>query len=142
MGVGDFRQDRLRPLDNAMEWVQHQFRYFTGQFLNSIRGHRVVWAVFNTALREIAWRQGCAVHRQEDNLILTKAELKELVETREGLVQKIARFGSDIPCIGVKSLIICSGSSGKCLGKHLGHLLDGKKNLQQHLTYRERNIPG
>ena len=53
MGVADPRQPRLRSDYSFIDAVQHLFRYRTGHFLNSNDGHRVVWALFNTALRQI-----------------------------------------------------------------------------------------
>ena len=51
MGQGDLRQPRLRTTPRAVEAVQHLFRYCTGHLLRANRGHRVVWSLFNTALR-------------------------------------------------------------------------------------------
>ena len=51
MGVADPRQPRLRSDYSFIDAVQHLFRYKTGHFLNSNDGHRVVWALFNSALR-------------------------------------------------------------------------------------------
>jgi len=51
MCVADLHQERLRSDFSAAAWAQHLFRYFDGRFLRSSRGHRVIWAVFNTVLR-------------------------------------------------------------------------------------------
>ena len=48
-GVGDLHQERLRSDIKAADWAQHVFRYYDGRMLSSNRGHRVVWAIFNTA---------------------------------------------------------------------------------------------
>ncbi len=53
-GQGDLYQPRLRNDFQVLEWVKHLLRYATGHFLSSIRGQRVVWAMFNTALRDAA----------------------------------------------------------------------------------------
>ena len=50
MGVADLHQERLRSDFTAAAWAQHLFRYFDGRFLRSSRGHRVIWAIFNTVL--------------------------------------------------------------------------------------------
>ena len=64
MGTGDLRQARVRTDFSVSEYVQHVFRYYTGHFLCSIRGCRVVYALFNTSIREEGRRQGGLVHKQ------------------------------------------------------------------------------
>ena len=63
MGVADPWQPRLRSDFSFIDAVQHLFRYRTGHFLNANDGHRVLWALFNTALREIAREKGNLVHK-------------------------------------------------------------------------------
>ena len=87
----------MRSDFSVIEWVKHLLRYFTGQFLSSIRGQRVVWAMFNTALRDVARMRGALVHKTSHENALTKSELKELVDRRSDLVQKIATFGAQVP---------------------------------------------
>ena len=53
--------------------------------------------VFNTALREIAREKGNLVHKNAHETILTKTELRELCDTREDLVHRMATFGAEIP---------------------------------------------
>ena len=74
MGVADPRQPRLRSDYSFIDAVQHLFSYRTGHFLHSGDGHRVVWALFNTALREIAREKGNLVHKTSGEAILTKTE--------------------------------------------------------------------
>ena len=86
MGTGDLRQTCLRRDFTAAEWLQHKLQYYTGHFLSSARGHRFVWAGFNTVLQEHSHSQGNLVHRQTQAHVLTKEELRNLVATRnEGL---------------------------------------------------------
>ena len=75
MGVADPRQPRLRSDYSFIDAVQHLFRYRTGHFLNSNDGHRIVWALFNTALREIAKEKGHLVYKNAQETALTKQEL-------------------------------------------------------------------
>ena len=97
MGVADLRQPRLRSDFSVAEWVQHIFRYYTGHFLSSVRGHRVLWALFNTALQELGQQKGAIVHKRSDSNALTKQELQELCDTRRDLVQSLASWGAEIP---------------------------------------------
>ena len=97
MGVADPRQPRLRSDYAFIDAVQHLFRYRTGHFLNSNDGHRVVWALFNTALREIAREKGNLVHKHAGETILTKKELREMCDSRNDLVHRMGSFGADIP---------------------------------------------
>ena len=39
LGIGDLWEERPRKV-SAAEWAQHLLRYFTGQFVSGIRGHR------------------------------------------------------------------------------------------------------
>ena len=91
------RQPRLRSDYSFIDAVQHLFRYHTGHFLNSNDGHRVVWALFNTALREIAREKGNLVHKHAGESVLTKAELLDMYQTRNDLVARLSTFGADIP---------------------------------------------
>ena len=63
MGVADLQQPRLRSDFHVADAVQHLFRYYTGHLLSANRGHRVVWALFNIALREIGYEKGGLVHK-------------------------------------------------------------------------------
>jgi hypothetical protein len=97
MGVGDLVQSGLRDDFSAVEWAQHKFRYHDGRFVSSQHGHRVTWAIFNTALLERSKDSGQAFFRAADRQALTKAELRTLVESREDLVRDLATFGAEIP---------------------------------------------
>ena len=97
MGVADLRQPRLRSDFHVADAVQHLFRYATGHFLSANRGHRVVWALFNIALRESSCEKGTLVHRNAGETVLTKSELRELCGTRTDLVNRLATFGAEIP---------------------------------------------
>ena len=97
MGCGDFRQSRLRNGFSAFEWTQHVFRHVDGRVLASMRGQRAIWACFNTALRDAAYRTGGLVHKQSGEHIITKAELQSLVAGRKDLVHTVSSFGSDLP---------------------------------------------
>ena len=97
MGQGDPRQPRLRSDFRIADAVQHLLRYETGHLLRANRGHRVVWALFNTSLREQAYERGSLVHKNSQQLVLTKEELRKLFETRQDLVQRVASCGADVP---------------------------------------------
>jgi hypothetical protein len=97
MGQGDLRQPRLRATPRAVEAVQHLFRYCTGHLLRANRGHRVVWSLFNTALRDLAYERGSLVHKSTDQAVLTKAELRELLDARQDLVSRVAAGGAEVP---------------------------------------------
>ena len=72
MGVADLRQPRLRSDFHVADAVQHLFRYWTGHFFNANDGHRVVWALFNSALREVGYEKGGLVHKNSKQSILTR----------------------------------------------------------------------
>ena len=95
MAVADPRQPRLRSDYSFIDAVQHLFRYRTGHFLND--GHRFVWSIFNTALREIVREKGSLVHKQAGETILTKKELQEMCDERSDLVHRMGSFGAEIP---------------------------------------------
>ena len=97
MGQGDLHQPRLRSDFSAADYVQHKFRYFDARFLDSARGQRVAWALFNTALREQSRQTGHLVHKNSSEKALTLQELRDLVNSREDLVRKVATFGAEIP---------------------------------------------
>ena len=97
MGVADLYQPRLRSDFHVVEAVQHLFRYHTGHMLRSNDGHRVTWALFNTALREIGYDKGGLVHKNVNERILTKQELQAMYETRRDLVSRVSSFGAEIP---------------------------------------------
>ena len=96
-GIGDLHQDRIRDDYTTADWVQHKLRYYTGHFLSTIPGQRYVWAVFNTALQDIARQRRSIVHRRFEGEILTKKDLRTLTESRRDLVNQLASFGADIP---------------------------------------------
>jgi len=97
MGMGDLSQPCLRGDFSTADWVQHKLRYFDGRFVSSARGHRVTWAMFNTALLAASKQSGQAYFRASESHALTKTELRELVESRDDLVRSMATFGADIP---------------------------------------------
>ena len=96
-GIGDLNQPRVRDDYTTADWVQHKLRYYTGHFLSTIRGQRYVWAVFNTALQDIARQRRSIVHRRFEGEVLTKKDLRLLTEARSDLVSQLASFGADIP---------------------------------------------
>jgi len=102
-GCGDLRQTRLRTDFHPLAWVQHVFRYFDGRVLNTMRGQRAVWAVFNTAMRDLARRAGSLVHKNSCTSALTKAELRELTKQQAPLVATLAAFGVDMPATAMQS---------------------------------------
>ena len=61
---GDFQESRVKNDLNELDWAQHVFRYFTGHMQNSLRGHRLLWAAFNTALQSFARKSGSLLHRR------------------------------------------------------------------------------
>ena len=97
MGVADLKQPQLRDDYSVMEWVQHKLRYKGGHFVNSARGHRLIWAMFNTALLEASRQMGHAYHKATNSSVLTKRALQELVEKQADLVRECASFGAEIP---------------------------------------------
>ena len=97
MGVGDLKQPRLRDDFSTAEWAQHKFRHVDGRFLNSARGQRVTWAIFNTMLMDVGRAKGAAYHKATNADVLTKRDLEDLVHTQENLVREMASFGADIP---------------------------------------------
>ena len=97
MGQGDLRQPRLRSDFKITDALQHLLRYKTGHCLHANRGHRVVWAMFNTTLREIAYERGSLLHKNFQETVLTKAQLRELYDSRQDLVQRVAACGADVP---------------------------------------------
>ena len=96
-GVGDLYQPRLRNDFSTVDWAQRQLQYYDGRCISSVRGNRFTWAIFNEALRETSHATGRLVHRNVNESILTKAELRELLDGRSDLVQKLSLFGADIP---------------------------------------------
>ena len=97
MGIGDLRQPRLRANFSVADWVQHVLRYYTGHFLHGMRGHRVIWALFNTALQDVAHVKGALLHKQSQATALTKRALKDLLDKRNDLMTSLTSRGSDIP---------------------------------------------
>ena len=96
-GTGDLHQPRMRSDFTAIEWAQHLLRYYDGRMLASNRGHRVVWAIFNTAMRELSRQQGNLVVRTHNASVVTKAELEDFVKGRDDLLHSLCSFGADIP---------------------------------------------
>ena len=97
MGMGDLTQTCLRDDFSPAEWVQHKLRYFDGRFVNSARGHRVTWAMFNTTLLHKSRDCASTFYRVSDVNVLSKAGLRDLLESREDLVRFMATFGAEIP---------------------------------------------
>ena len=80
------------------DWAQHVLRFYDGRALSSLRGHRVVWAIFNTVLREEAHKKGSLLlHKHSGQAILTKKDLLDMYAAREDLSRKLSSFGADIP---------------------------------------------
>ena len=82
---------------SPLEWTQHLFRYFDGRVISALRGQRAVWACFNTAMLQLSRKSGSLLHKQSGSHALSKAALRELVDTRRDLVQKLGTFGADLP---------------------------------------------
>ena len=87
-GVGDLYQPRLRSDFSTMDWAQRQLQYYDGRCISSRRGNRFTWAIFNEALRESSHHTGRLVFKNMNESVLTKQELQELIEKRQGLVCK------------------------------------------------------
>ena len=51
MGIADLYDDRPIPVSTS-EYVQHMLRLMSGHMVHGLRGHRLVWALVNTALIE------------------------------------------------------------------------------------------
>ena len=96
-GYGDLYQERIRNDFSIEGLAQHVFRHYDGRALRALRGHRVIWAIFNTVLRKAAQKKGALLHTQSHATALTKQELLELYATRDDLVQKLSSYGADIP---------------------------------------------
>ena len=101
MGPGVHRRPRLSAGFPVVAAVRHLFRSRTGHLLRANRGHRVVWALFNSALREVGYERGSLLHKTADQTVLTKAELRELYETRQDLVHRVASCGAEIPTTSI-----------------------------------------
>ena len=97
MGVGDLKQPQVRGDFTAAEWAQHKFRYWDGRFVNSGRGHRVAWAIFNSVLLDRTRQSAHAYHTATDSHVLTKRDLRKLVTSRDDLVREMAAQGAEIP---------------------------------------------
>ena len=82
-GLGDLHQPRVRDDYSTAAWVQHKLRYYTGHFLSTLRGQRYVWAVFNTALLDVARQRRALVHKRFQGEILTKRELRAVAGVAE-----------------------------------------------------------
>ncbi len=96
-GSGDLYMARHRSDFSVADVAQHVLRYYDGRALSSLRGHRVVWAIFNTVLREESFKHGSLIHRRSNECAMTKTELVKLSDRRDELVQKLSSFGAEIP---------------------------------------------
>ena len=96
-GSGYLYHSRIRTDFTTAQWAQHVFRFYDGRALRSLRGHRVVWAIFNTVLREAAHQKKSLLHKQNKTSALTKKDLREMCDTRHDLAQKLSTFGAEIP---------------------------------------------
>ena len=96
-GDGDLYQERTRSDFSVEDWAQHVLRFYDGRALSSLRGHRVIWAIFNTVLRHAAEKQGNLFHKQSHARALTRVELAQLYCERQDLFQKLSSYGTDIP---------------------------------------------
>ena len=95
MGVGDLYQTRVRNDFHEVDAIQHLLRYESGHVHNVNDGHRLEYALFNTALRRIARDKGGIVHKNTNQTVLTKQ--LDLCETQAHLVHRVASFGAEIP---------------------------------------------
>ena len=97
-GSGDFLQARFRSDFSIERYVRHVFRYFTGHMQSSLRGHRILWGIFNMSMQERAREKGGLVHqRSHAGEILTKQDLKDLVSQRNDLVHQMSTWGAQLP---------------------------------------------
>ena len=96
-GEGDLYPERTRSDLSVEEWAQHVLRFYDGRALSSLRGHRAIWAIFNTFLRNAAQKRGNLLHKQSNARALTRLDLVRLYTGRQDLFQKLQSFGSDIP---------------------------------------------
>ena len=96
-GEADLRQPRQRSDFTVADYVQHLFRYHTGHIIRSNRGQREVWALFNTALREHAFKQRNLLNHKKQKNIFTKEDLLTLIEEENNIVSQLSAFGADIP---------------------------------------------
>jgi len=109
MGIADLYDDR--PIEvSPEEWVQHMLRYWTGQFVRSRSGHRVVWAAVNTVLILEACKRGFGVYKNVKRRlgfgqglgggnVLTRGRLKEMRESEDlvrSLVYQLQTVGRDV----------------------------------------------
>jgi hypothetical protein len=85
MGVGDLKQPCLRTTSPQLTGPSSKFRYWDGRFVNSVRGHRVTWAIFNATLLEASRVKGDAYFKATEASALTKADLRTLIEEKDGL---------------------------------------------------------
>ena len=107
MGIADLEDPRFKHV-SPPEWAQHLFRYHTGQFVNGLRGHRVVWAITNAVLlweargkgyvvqRNVMRRMGCRLAGQGP---MTRGELRELMGQEAGvskIVHQLMTIGNDV----------------------------------------------
>ena len=71
-GSGDLYHARLRSDFSTADWAQHVFRYYDGRALSYLRGHRVVWAIFNTFLCEAAHTKGSLLQKHSHVSVLLR----------------------------------------------------------------------
>ena len=82
MGVADLFDPRTRKV-SVEEYVQHLLRYRGGQFVNGERGHRVLWALVNTALVHEMSGKGYVVHKMFCRLVGFRLDGGEALRVRD-----------------------------------------------------------
>ena len=128
MGSGDLHEDRPRPV-TAEEHTQHMFRLQSGQVMQGLRGHRLLWSLINGVLISEAAGKGYAVHRNVmrrlggrvvGNDVLTRRRLRELMESEEtarSIVNQLMTVGRS-----VRSTPMSWAWEGKKLDSAVKHL--------------------
>ena len=81
---------------SAAEWAQHLIRYFDGRFLSTSHGQRVIWAIFNTVMREETRKVGSLVYTRGGQDVLSKAELEGLLDSRQDLTRSLMTMAADV----------------------------------------------
>ena len=113
MGTADLFD--ARPVEvPPQEWLQHMLRYWTGHFVKSQGGQRVVWAMVNTVLVMEASKRGFAVFKNVRRRmgwgvggfggaeVLTRARLREMKESEDlmrTLVYQLTTVGRDLAVV-------------------------------------------
>ncbi|MCP4741220.1 MAG: hypothetical protein GY871_03180, partial [Actinomycetales bacterium] len=110
MGVADLFDERFWDVQPP-EWLQHMLRYWTGHFVTSRGGQRVVWAMVNTVFVLEASKRGFAVYKNVRRRmgwgvgglgggeVLTRARLREMKESDDlirTLVYQLTTVGRDL----------------------------------------------